>query len=232
MPRKQIVFVIVEGPSDETALSMLLSKVFSSDTVFLHVMRRDITTERGVKPDNILSKIGGEVQTYAKNNHFARNHFKRVIHIVDMDGAYIPNENIIEDAGAVKTFYSPTSIRTRSKDNIMQRNRQKRENLDKLSGAKCVWGSIPYSVYYMSCNLDHVLHNKQNSDDEAKERDAFAFARKYKDDIPAFLDFLSRSDFSVMSGYAPSWAYIKDGLHSLERHTNLALCLPPLAEKE
>ena len=45
MPRKKVVFVIVEGPSDETALGVLLSRHFDKDTVYTHVMHCDITTE-------------------------------------------------------------------------------------------------------------------------------------------------------------------------------------------
>lgn len=33
MARKKIVFVIVEGPSDDTALGVLLSKIFDKDMV-------------------------------------------------------------------------------------------------------------------------------------------------------------------------------------------------------
>lgn len=30
-----------------------------------------------------------------------------------------------------------------------------------------------YRVYYMSCNLDHVPHNRRNSTDDEKETEAF-----------------------------------------------------------
>ena len=76
----------------------------------------------------------------------------------------------------------------------------------------------------MSCNLDHVLYNKQNSSDEEKEDDSYIFAKKYRNKIPEFISFITESGFSVMNGYAESWDYIKQDLHSLERHTNFGLC--------
>ena len=91
---------------------------------------------------------------------------------------------------------------------------------------------IPYRVYYMSCNLDHVLYNKLNSSDEDKEQDAHRFAKQYKDDIPGFLRFISESDFSVMGGYKESWQFVKEELHSLERHTNFGLCFLGKIEAE
>lgn len=86
-------------------------------------------------------------------------------------------------------------------------------------------------TYYMSSNLDHVLYGKLNSSDEDKENDAYAFAKKYKDDIDGFLKFISDSDFSRMEGYKESWAFIKKGCHSLERYTNLGICFADIREQ-
>lgn len=83
----------------------------------------------------------------------------------------------------------------------------------------------------MSCNLDHVLYGKLNSTDEEKERDAYAFARKYKDDIDGFLSFISDSDFSRTDGYRESWEFIRQDFHSLERFTNLGLCFSEIREE-
>ncbi len=82
----------------------------------------------------------------------------------------------------------------------------------------------------MSCNLDHVLHDKQNSSDEEKEKNALAFAKRYRQDVDGFIKFIAESDFSVTSNYVESWNYIKQGVHSLERHTNLGLCLTSATE--
>jgi hypothetical protein len=78
--------------------------------------------------------------------------------------------------------------------------------------------------------MDHVLHNKQNSSDEEKEKDALLFAKKYKQDIEGFIKFIAESDFSVRSNYVESWNYIKQECHSLERHTNLGLCLTTVSK--
>ena len=93
-----------------------------------------------------------------------------------------------------------------------------------------IWG-LPYQVYYMSCNLDHVLHNKRNSTDEEKEKDAYIFAKKYKDDKNGFMAFISESEFSVIGEYRKSWKYIEEGLHSIERHTNLGICFQKIGEE-
>lgn len=86
MARKKIVFVIVEGPSDETALGLLLNQYYAPLPVYVQIMRRDITTEQSATPANILSRVAGEIQKYAKDNHLQMIHFQEMIHLADMDG--------------------------------------------------------------------------------------------------------------------------------------------------
>ena len=76
----------------------------------------------------------------------------------------------------------------------------------------------------MSCNLDHVLHDKRNLTNDEKENLAIAFARKYKDDIHGFIRFINDSNISVGGTFLETRAFIKEGLNSLGRHTNLGLC--------
>ena len=44
MPRKKIVLIIVEGPSDQEALGAVLSNLYPSDQIYLHIVHGDITT--------------------------------------------------------------------------------------------------------------------------------------------------------------------------------------------
>ena len=70
MARKKIVLVIVEGPSDETALGIMLNQIYDKDSVYVHIMHGDITTRKGVSAENIVAKIGNEVKSYAKSQHY------------------------------------------------------------------------------------------------------------------------------------------------------------------
>lgn len=229
MARKKIVFVIVEGPSDDEALGVLLTKIFDKSKVFVYIVHGDITTNSGVNHTNICAKIGSIVNEYAKSNHLTKQHFQEIVHIVDTDGAYIPSNSIILDETAEKTFYTLTGIHTVNTENIKKRNDVKRKCLDKISSVKSI-ANVPYQVYYMSCNLDHVLFDNPNSTDEEKEDNSLAFALKYKDNIKGFIDFMIHSPFSVTDEYLASWRFIKAGLNSLERHTNLGICLKNAAK--
>lgn len=231
LARRNIVFVIVEGASDETALGVILNKIYDKEKVYIHIVHGDITTQSGVHSQNIISKIGNIVRQYAKNNHFKQTDFQEIVHICDMDGAYILNDNIVENKSLNKTKYMLTHIETSNVKNIEIRNQRKRENLDRLCVCAKIW-KLPYRIFYMSCNLDHVLYNALNITDDEKEELAYQFAKKYRIDIVAFLEYITHSDFAVQMDYKHSWQFIQQGLNSLQRYTNLSLCFDNIKIKE
>ncbi len=111
MARKKIVFVIVEGPSDKAALNVLLNSLYDKNSVVVAVTYGDITTERYSTAGNIVAKIGDFVRAYARNNHYKATDFQEVIHLLDMDGAYVPDDCIAEDSEAHGFVYSEDEIR-------------------------------------------------------------------------------------------------------------------------
>lgn len=152
MARRKVVLVIVEGVSDETALGVALSKIFDKDTVYIHIMHGDITTRNNIKPQNIVATLGEDIKNYAASRHYTQQDFRQIIHIVDTDGVYIPDDKIIEDKSCEEVIYEEEGIYTANADRIAARNLQKRESIFRLRGCNKIW-EIPYRVYYMSCNL-------------------------------------------------------------------------------
>lgn len=229
MSRKKVLFVIVEGKTDENALGAIFVKIYDTQAVFVKVTNGDITTAKSTTKGNIVIKIANLVKDYAIVNSLKHSDFCRIVHIVDTDGVFIPNSAIIEDKSVKNIIYTPTKIITSNKSDIEQRNSSKRAILNILLKKKTIW-NIPYEVYYMSCNLDHVLYGQQNSSDKDKKRDSLKFVRAYKDDTAGFLHFISKSEFSVDGSYLSSWKYIEEELHSIERHTNLGICFKDVNE--
>ncbi|MFR5602571.1 MAG: hypothetical protein ACLTKI_09630, partial [Lachnospiraceae bacterium] len=60
---------------------------------------------------------------------------------------------------------------------------------------------------------------------------AYAFAIKYRKNLEGFVKFICESDFSVAGEYKKSWKYIENGMNSIERHTNLGICITEELEK-
>ena len=52
--RKKIVVVIVEGPSDDSALGVILNRLFDKNTVHVEIMYGDITTDMSIPPVDIV----------------------------------------------------------------------------------------------------------------------------------------------------------------------------------
>lgn len=224
MARKKVVFVIVEGASDETALGIVLNQVFDKESVHVHIMHGDITTRTGVNSQNIVAKVGNEVRAYATSNHYKASDFKQIIHIVDTDATYLADDKVLGDLECTELSYQDDGIHTSDVGKVVSRNKQKTDNLYRLRSCGNIWG-VPYRVYYMSCNLDHVLYDKRNSSDEEKEEDAYVFAKKYKNNVAAFMNFMCNSAFSVKGDFKESWEFIEADMHSIERYTNLPICL-------
>lgn len=231
LARKKIVFIIVEGPSDDEALGVIFSRLYDKQSVHVEITHGDITSDDKSNPKNIVIKVCELVKQYCKNNHFTKKDFLEVIHIMDTDGAYISDDYIIENESVTdRPLYSLTGIETKHPSDIKNRNHNKSANMDRLQAQKTVWSNIPYHAYYMSCNLDHVLYNKLNSTNRDKEKDALTFACKYKDNLDEFLSFISDSDFSVCGDYKESWSFIRQDLNSLNRYSNLCICFKDIRE--
>jgi hypothetical protein len=225
LARKKIIFVIVEGPSDDEALGVIFNRLYDKQSVHIEITHGDITSDKNFSPHNIVSKVGDIVKLYAKFNHYTKNDFLKIIHIMDVDGAYIPDEYVIENALITdKPIYSLINIQAQNPSNICKRNHHKCTNMDRLQAQKVIWKNISYHAYYMSCNLDHVLYNKLNCTDDEKANNALQFAKKYKDHLDDFLFFICDSDFSLCGDYSESWEFIRKGLNSLNRYSNLGIC--------
>ena len=143
-----------------------------------------------------------------------------MIHIVDTDGAFVPNQAVREDATLAEfqeNVYEETGIRTWNKAGIERRNKVKAKALRDLVKMKVVLGSILYHVYFMACNLEHVLHDRMNCDIEGKEVLALRFAQHYCQDSEGFKAFIADSPFSLKGEYVSTWKAIDTDLESLVR---------------
>lgn len=226
MAKKKIMLFIVEGPTDETALSTVLSRIFSSDTVKFQVVHGDVLTKDFVRSDQIVAAVDEQFKTFCGGVYKPGN-FCKIIHLADTDGAFVPESSVVEEVGKGEEylFYGDTQIFTSNPASIVDRNQRKSKNASKLASISAI-RKIPYSFYYFSCNLDHVLHGSRNLSEAEKIESSRAFDLKYADDPNAFIRFMKNESFAVHGTYHETWSFIKKGTHSLERHSNLGMELP------
>ena len=233
MAKKKIMLFIVEGPTDETSLSTVLSRIFSSDTVRFQVVHGDVLTKDFVESDKIIAAVNEQIKLF-RGSVYKPGDFCKVVHLADTDGVFIPDGAVIKEEaaeGRQYPFYTDTQILTPEPANIINRNVRKSKNIAKLSSTGRI-GGIPYSFYYFSCNLDHVLHGRNNLSEAEKIACSRAFDLQYADAPNAFIHFMKEESFAVQGTYQETWAFIKQGVHSLERHSNFGIELPDQCEWE
>lgn len=218
---KKVVLMLVEGFSDKNALQRIMQRIYKNRMIVFEVTKGDITSNESVNKDNVEDRINEIVKNHLGQSKYRRSDIWEIVHLIDTDGVYAPDS--IAVAGETKHFYyTPTTISCNKPERIIKRNADKRIVLDHLLSVNDIGGS-PYTVYYMSCNLDHVLYDKQNLDIEEKDNYADAFYEAFKGKEFLFIDFIRTDAVNGVpdTSFKETWDYIKTGLHSLERHTNL-----------
>lgn len=221
MSEKKVVVFIVEGPSDEAALGSVMKEHFSSHEVQFVVVHGDITLKDYASDDNILKKINEQIEGIKNRYRYRQDDFIKIIHIVDMDGVYIPEADV-KEADVEGVQYYEDHIDAGNAGAIIERNKRKGSILYKLRKTGKING-IPYRIYFNSCNLEHVLYGELKTySDEEKERLSDDFADRYDGKANEFIRFLMNS-IAVSGAYQKTWDYIERDKNSLHRHTNMHL---------
>lgn len=230
MSNKKILLFIVEGVTDSTCLGYALSAILNSNKVEFAITDGDITTRKGVNTSNVVENIGNIVREFS-GKIFKPKDFLEVVHLVDIDGAYVLDTHIVVKNPEIpvdphkpqKPYYSDDQIFAENIDAMLQRNRQKTTVLNRIISLKNVWRIIPYSVYFFSCNLDHVIHGERN----LFEKDKYPCADKFRSGIGGspqrFIDFINTPGIAVQGNYDETWDFIRTECNSLKRHTNFQL---------
>ena len=135
---KKVLLFIVEGANDEVALGMPLEnlqKSYAPDSAIrLGVTHTDITSDSKVK--NITHEVTTRVREYCKQYSLKKSDIFKVVHLLDMDGAYIPGDVIVQNDDYEKAFYGESTIIHKYPDNIRKTHVRKRGNVDRLINLK------------------------------------------------------------------------------------------------
>jgi len=191
MKTKKIILFIVEGISDQTSLALILSKLIKTENVRFYLVNGDITSDSFTTVTNAITKVNDQIKKFLSSNYLKKKDILKVIHLIDTDGAFVMEDYIKEDD--VDGFiYSPEFIKVRKIENVLQRNQKKSTVISKLCTCQKI-ADIPYSMYYFSCNLEHVLHNECNMDDVKKEEVAGEFADRFYGKEEEFIEFISNT---------------------------------------
>lgn len=223
MAKRKVVVVIVEGPSDMAALGKGLQSFFDPQKTQFKIVHGDITTKETISSSNIKQAIVDLLKQDMMSYGYHFSDIARIIQIADTDGAFVDDALVVEDQSLLRIKYSDTCIQTNNKHRTCLRNQQKKTVLRMLSKTDSLTYKkikVPYQIFYMSANLDHVLFNYPNSTDEEKEENSHRFAEDYID-LVKFKEFFMAGNFAVKQPYRESWIFLENGTNSLVRYSNL-----------
>jgi hypothetical protein len=222
MRTKKVILFIVEGVTDKTSLGGIINKLVSSNLVRFYITGSDITSDRFSNSSNAVKKVNECVKGFlTKELGIKKSDIIQIVHLIDMDGAYIES-NQIKAKNVNEFVYTESAIIAKSIGSVIERNSRKQQVINRLFLCPTISG-IPYSMYYFSCNLEHVLHNELNLTVDLKMDYAERFSDSYYNNETGFIDFIYNKQFAVKGDYKDTWEFIKLNGNSLKRYSNFHL---------
>ena len=91
--KRKVMLFLVEGKSEREALEILISNIIKNELVVFQVMEGDITSDKNSTPQNIKKIINEKVKFYITESKVKKSDILSIIHLMDIDGAYIKDEN-------------------------------------------------------------------------------------------------------------------------------------------
>lgn len=221
---------MVEGVTDETAFGLLLSRIIEEKKIVrFKIIGGDITTRTGTNAQNCIRRVVDQIKDFLESDFYRKSDLLEVIHLVDLDGAFVSKDCIIQNEGELKAgdhvHYTRESIVTDYIESICHRNEQKSEVLKKLCETKELYGKIPYQIYFFSCNLEDVFYNMANAEDDSKYRLAKQVVDRFIGQPSQFVQFMNSKDIALAGTYATTWEIVQQGTESLHRHSNFHIYL-------
>ena len=227
---KKFILFIVEGKNDEREIDALLHTPYFLDykdkyVTYFSPFHGDLTADKSITVSNIQKKLNEIVTKFRKNGvpftNIKTSEIQEIVHIVDLDGAFIPLDCIIK--GEDRAFiYEDDCIMTSNVDGARGRNKKKAEILRKLIEIKHI-DNIPYSLYFVSCNMDHLLFNKRNPSQQEKGNSAMKFQLQCEKNPELLEESVFMPGIALGNDYYESWDAVQNDCESLQRHTNIHL---------
>lgn len=225
--QKKVVLVLVEGSCEEVLLYNRLRTLFQQHNIRFHIQHGDILYDLDRPEEHIKSVIGNAVNEFMIKSKFRPEDVFCVLHIIDMDGCFIPEDAIvIDDTQKELTVYHEDRITVpheKQKQQIAARNADRSTNINIMKGLDTILSSkIDYRMYYFSRNLEHVLFKEPNPEKERKFPEVERFIEQLEMPIEDFLQE-SMPLLTGMDPYTESWNRISERTASLQQYSNVPL---------
>lgn len=239
-----LVIALCEGKTDIPYLNIPLDAYFQDKygaKCKIVSIGGDVTSDLSIDDCDYIKIVSDYIEEKlgdSKNKidcDIAKN-IKEIVHIIDIDQAYISEDKMTVDPEVEGFLYTRQGTISNSKNKIKERNANKIKNINKLLSTKTlnIFGSeIPYSLYFYSVNIDDFYNeNALNLSSSDKARLAALFERRYllkqtnKGKVKLFLDLIKNNNpDNFPNNLKESWDYITFDNHSLLKCSNVNMII-------
>ena len=208
--------LICEGPFDELIFS-LLKEVFDDSLLEIKPLCRCCADTTDLK-DNVESLVG---EILSKEHGYLRTDFDEICFIIDSDGIYTPDCQIVENKSLRNIDYKLTSIECIDKQSLLLRNQKRRDNIAGLLKDRKYW------IFYNSRNLEHAFDSSLSGylTEKDKKRFALRMYSNYYVNVGDFVIKIESMNKSKSLNIFDSWNYLKSGNNSLASSSNIFIFL-------
>lgn len=91
--KRKVVLILVEGASDKTALG-LIEKFYRSRNLKVYITNGDITSNGITTVTNCTNILKEIVREFREDKKLEKEDISEMIHIIDTDGVFIPDDCI------------------------------------------------------------------------------------------------------------------------------------------
>lgn len=204
--------LVCEGPFDELIFSAL-KDIFDESLLEIKPLCRCCLDTPDLR--NNVELLVGEI--LSKEHGYLRTDFDEVCFLVDSDGVYTPDTQVIENLSISLTKYNDTTIECRERKTMILRNRRRRNNIADLLADRKYW------IFYNSRNLEHAFDSSLSGNlrDTAKKRFALTTSSLYEGNSEDFIRKLASMNVSATNNIFESWKYLSTDNNSLSSCSNI-----------
>jgi hypothetical protein len=217
-----------KGPNDQVGLTKPLEYLvrlkYPDRSIQISVVGTDLLQKTS---GNITQEVKDQVMGYLVSRKLSLENLVEVIEICDVDGVYLSDDLLQMKPGPI--CYQNTKILCADKDMIKERNARKRQNIDELLGRKSLdysTKSVPFSLFYFSCNFEDVFFGSRNTKRQDKGHYALKLDQEFTTDSTLFFQqHFTKAIFPFLD-YQNSWAALKKETRRIPRWSNLNTWMP------
>lgn len=221
MNSEKKILIFVEGESDKIIVQAIMADLDETGRSNIIVTYGDLFTAKGVSQQNIKTRIADNIRKYCSKYYLKpEEDIAEVIQITDTDGCFVDGRFIRFDEDSVDFRYEDDGIFSNRPEKVAERNLLKSGNIHRVWNCGEIM-NIPFRLYYMSCNIDHVFYGERNMDDFDKIPAAKKMVRRIRRYPEKTREFLATYPIRLGMDYKTSWNAIFTGSESLNRHTNI-----------